>query len=243
MPKARKQEELRWLQIAQLKCAAFPRSLPEVNEGPDFLFRESQLGIEVTEYILGQSPEGSLIRRREKIRESLVRTAQSRFETTCKERLQVSIFWSSEALPSKAESKQFVERTVQIVTGLLQQGSECWRPNFSQIDDIKFGKHIGQICIYRLHRSESFWDSVEAGAIGNDVNRVQILICQKDAKVTEYRSKCLSIWLLIVADDKHLSSVFSPDEDFPNATFRTLFDRVFILDSFANEVIELNVSI
>ena len=71
--------------------------------------------------------------------------------------------------------------------------------------------------------------------------RVQTVISQKDQKVSEYRKKCRNLWLLIVADNNHLSSIFSPDDDFDHAIFQTLFDRIFILDVFGNLVREVRV--
>jgi hypothetical protein len=84
--------------------------------------------------------------------------------------------------------------------------------------------------------------AAEAGAIGHDVERVQTLLSQKDGRVMEYRKKCRFVWLLIVTENNHLSSMFSPDEDFAEATFRTLFDRAFILDEFKGQVLEIPIS-
>ena len=144
--------------------------------------------------------------------------------------------------PSKAESGFIVRGIVQTVTKLLALGRDCWRPDFTQADEIKLGQHTGQICLYRLKRSPSYWSCDEAGAIGGDANRVQTVLRQKDPKASVYRKKCRFLWLLIVADNKHLSSIFSPDDDFTNAIFQSSFDRVFILDVFKEQVVEISVS-
>ena len=243
MPKVDKQQELKWLRSAQEKCAAFPRTSPDPNdEKPDFLFPAEDLGIEVVRYVQGQCSSGSSIRKRESIHQKLVKEAQKRFEAASGERLEVHIFWSAEVTPEEAKFEYLIKSIVQIVATLLAQGRDCWRPDLTRIEEIKLGQHLGQIWIYRLKRTQSYWICDEAGAIGHDVERVQALISQKDGRVMEYRKKCRLVWLLIVAENNHLSSIFSPDEDFAEARFQTLFDRVFLLDEFKGQVLEIPVS-
>jgi hypothetical protein len=243
MPKVDKQQELKWLRSAQKKCAVFPRACPDANdEKPDFLFPEEDLGIEVVRYIQGQCSSGSPTRKRESIHQKLVTAAQKRFEAANDEQLEVHVFWSAEVPPKEAKFEYLIKSIVQIVTTLLAQGRDCWHPDLTRIDEIKLGQHLGQICIYQLKRTQGYWICDEAGAIGPDVERVQMLISQKDGRVLEYRTKCRFVWLLIVAENNHLSSIFSPEEDFAKATFRSLFDRVFLLDEFKNQVLEIPVS-
>ncbi len=241
MQKSSKEQELRWLRSCQEKCLAFPRSEPMESETPDFIFQEADLGVEITEYIQDQGAKGSPVRQRESFQDNIVKEAQRHFEATHKEQLHVSVFWPPSMQHVKPESEFLIRGIVQTVTMLLAQGRGCWRPDLTQVDEIKLGQYIGQICLYRLNRSPSYWSCNEAGAIGHDVIRVQTVISHKDQKVSEYRKKCRHLWLLIVADNKHLSSIFSPDEDFDSATFQTSFDRVFILDVFGNRVLEVRV--
>jgi hypothetical protein len=50
-----KEKELNWLVDFQEKCLDCPRSIPDQRKSPpDLVFREHDLGIEVTQYLLGQ---------------------------------------------------------------------------------------------------------------------------------------------------------------------------------------------
>jgi hypothetical protein len=53
---AQKAKELNWLLAFREKCPNCPRSIPDQPKGPapDFIFSESDLGIEITEYLLGK---------------------------------------------------------------------------------------------------------------------------------------------------------------------------------------------
>src|SRR6185436_5799112 len=123
--------------------------------------------------------------------------------------IHVSVFWVSSTTLSKAESKFVVEGILHVVTALLKQAGNCWRPNLSQVNEIKLGTLIGQICVDRWRRDRSYRHCDQVGAIGHDLERVQTAIRQKDVKVGDYRMKCRFVWLLIVADTKYLSSIFS----------------------------------
>jgi len=72
---AQKKREFGWLLAFQEKCPDCPRSIPDQPNppAPDFLFPQSCLGIEVTEYSLGQGKQGSHPRRLESVRRKIVR--------------------------------------------------------------------------------------------------------------------------------------------------------------------------
>jgi len=210
---SKKQREFRWLRLCQEKCLVFPQGEPlsYEDERPDFRFAQGSLGIEITDYIQDQDKRGSLVRELEMIQERIVKEAQTSFENERNEQIQVSVFWVSNVKPTKSDRKMLVHGIVQTVTRLISQGRDCWWPDWSRPDEGALGKHIGQIGIYCLKRSKSFWGCDEAGPLGGDVNRVQAALREKECKVAEYRKRCRNIWLVIVADGQHISSAFSPN--------------------------------
>src|SRR5262245_29584314 len=92
-----KEKELNWLFAFQENCPDCPRSIPDQpNEpAPDLIFSESDLGIEVTEYLLGQGKAGSHPRRLESVRRRIVQTAQSEYEKNMSHCLRVLVIWAT----------------------------------------------------------------------------------------------------------------------------------------------------
>jgi hypothetical protein len=240
---AEKSDELRWLLSFQEKCPAYPRSPPiqPQEPAPDILFPEAELGVEITRYYLGQGKKGSPLRKLESDQEGIIQAAQRRFEALRNDQLQVSVGWIPGVESAKTDRDFLVGGIVQVVVKLLAQGQNCWQPDWTQPDEAALGKHFAKVWVDRLKRDPSFWVCIEAGSLGDDVHRVRVVLDEKESKVIEYRKRCRYIWLLIVAEGRHISSTFSPDEDFEPATFRTSFDHVFILDVFRNLVREVRV--
>ena len=114
---AQKKKELSWFLIFQEQCLDCPRSIPDQPKGPapDLIFSESGLGIEVTEYLLGQGKDGSHSRRLERVRQRVVREAQSEYERNIPLCLQVSVIWATMDCPTKREEKAISQALARLV--------------------------------------------------------------------------------------------------------------------------------
>lgn len=106
-PQSKKSRELERLLAFQKICLECPRSKPSQPKppAPDIIFDECNLGIEITEYSLGQSKDGSLPRRLESVRQRITCAAQIKYELTSKHWIQVSIMWANERCPAKKRRK------------------------------------------------------------------------------------------------------------------------------------------
>jgi hypothetical protein len=241
--KKQKEQELKWFKSCREKCEAFPQETPEQRSdpAPDIVLPKAGIGVEITGYFQGQGKSGSPLRELESIQESIVKEAQAAFDVMRNERLHVGVFWVSKVKPTETERNIVVQRIVEIVTALVIQNTNCWRPHWTQSNEAVIWNHLGEIWINREPQNHSYWGCDWAGTMGDDVNRVQAVLCEKECKVAKYRKECRHIWLLIVAEGRSISSTFMPHEDFEQATFRTSFDRVFILDVFRNLVHEIRV--
>ena len=93
----KKAKELERLLAFQNACPACPRSTLDqrVPPAPDGYFPEARLGIEVTEYSLGQGRNGSLPRQQETVHQRIAKEAQSLYEAKLSRHLQVSVLWTS----------------------------------------------------------------------------------------------------------------------------------------------------
>jgi hypothetical protein len=237
-----KAKELKWFNAARAVCSIFPSSEPEQPEppAPDIRFPHLRLGIEITEYLTKQNG-GSPRKRLEGQRHKIVDEAKRLFETICDARLFVSISWTSRRMLSADLKDAVVREIVRVVRNLLTQGEQTWRPNWLKSEDQVLGMHIGDISVNRPTRGPNNWVLFDAGMVGGDIERVQATISGKEPRLAKYRTSCINVWLLIVADIA-ISTYFSPDADFDTAVFTSDFDRVLMFDIFKNQVRELRLA-
>ncbi len=244
-PKAKRQKEneLRWLRIAQEKCPTFPRSNPEPAKppAPDIIFRDQDLGVEVTRFFHDRVQGGSSpLRALESERRRIVNLAKLAFEESSNERLFVIVMWTPDLRLSKHDQKALVPGIASVVRRLVARSAPSWVPDWSQAEEVVLGSRIGRIWVDRRSDGPSHWCSPEGGSPGTSAIGVREAIRGKEAKVNEYRRWCQELWLLIVAEP-HFSSMFERDEEFDRAVFQTSFDRVFILDAVRGCVHELRI--
>jgi hypothetical protein len=126
---AQKAKELNWLLAFREKCPDCPRSIPHQPNppAPDLIFPESDVGIEVIEYLLGQGKDGSHSRRLESVRGRIVRDAQLEYERKFNHCLQVSVIWATANCPTKREEKTLSQRLARLVAMRTSSSGRSWR--------------------------------------------------------------------------------------------------------------------
>lgn len=235
--RAIKEKELKWFKTCQSLCSLFPTGEPEQNPShsrkPDIVFQDAGLGIEITEY-LHKHEGGSPLRRSEVLRDRILEEAKKAFERESNDQVVVSVSWDPHQKFSPRTKSNVAEQIARTVIVMLANGVNWWMPDWTTTEGKSLGRHVGHIEIWP-RGDQSAWTSTESGTGGGDVCRVQEIIRGKEALVSKYRETCTNVWLLIVAEG-HLSTFFSPDEDFPNAVFDASFDQVFLFDAFRNQV-------
>lgn len=230
---AQKKREFDWLLAFQEKCPDCPRSIPDQPNppAPDFIFPERRLGIEVTEYLLGQCKEGSHPRQLESVRRRIAREAQSEYESHIKHCLQVTIIWATEDCPTKREEKSIAQALAQLVAARTSENRKIWRIEWDEFKSPILQRYVQQVSICLLcERGQSCWSSAAAFWLWEAEKRVQVTLDGKEPKVREYRNFCRELWLLIVADGSWLSSSFFLDQSPAQAELNSSFDRVYVLD-------------
>ena len=240
---AQKKKELSWLLIFQEQCLDCPRSIPDQPEGPapDLIFSESGLGIEVTEYLLGQGKHGSHSHRLERVRQRVVREAQSEYERNSPLCLEVRVIWATMDCPTKREEKAISQALARLVASQTSDSGKLWRISWEQFDELVLQKYVAEVSIYPGEIGQSGWSSVPVFWLWEAKKRVQVALDEKESKISAYRKFCRELWLLIVADNSWLSSKFFPNHDFANATFHSSFDRAFLLDASSASVYKVKI--
>ena len=112
-PSDKKATELVRLLAFQAACHDCPQSTLTQPDppAPDGLFPDAKLGIEITEYSLGQRKDGSLPRQQETVRRRIIERAQELYGAELTRHLQVSVLWTIfTACPTRTEEEQSAQR-------------------------------------------------------------------------------------------------------------------------------------
>jgi len=239
---AKKEKELKSLLGFQQSCSACPRSTPIQPEppAPDILFSDCGLGIEITEYSLGQGKNGSRPRQHETVHQRIAEAAQTEYESSLKNHLQVSILWTIfTACPTVREEKSIAQAIAQMVAAKTSTRLEICRVDWDEFDAPLIQKYGIELSIFPIAGAgSSCWSSMACFSFPKEASRIQAALDEKESKVSEYRKTCQSVWLLIIADRNFFSSTFSFEPNLLQMTFHSSFDRVFLLDEPQNSIYE-----
>jgi hypothetical protein len=240
----KKKNEFRWFQMFQRISPGCPQGKPlhRKRQKPDIIFPKLALGIEITEYILGQGRKGSPLRRLETVRRKIVRDAQAGYERHGTRRLQVTVIWANLDCPSKCEEDQLARAITRLLLSLDWQQRRIWHVDWEHFVEPILQKYVQEVSAYSLDANESCWGSSAVAWLSGAKERLQRALEQKESKVVQYRQFCREIWLLIVASRGWLSSMYFDDAaEALNGTFASSFDRAFLLDERTATVSELSL--
>jgi hypothetical protein len=230
----KKKEKERRILEEFIKCySGFPEGEIEGSEAPDFLVRAPTqvVGIELVEFVRGQSNRGSLIRQAESSREELIKQARKEYARRNKTPLQVSFFWCGESPLEKKSIPNLAKAIADIVDKYCSYGEIKLK---EQLENTPLEGILDSIVIRRLHglqRNE--WISPEAGWVGIEPQELQNIISSKQKNMRRYLAKCNTVWLVIYAEGSHISStvVLSDIEKIAKQhQFISHFQRVVFFD-------------
>ena len=141
-----------------------------------------------------------------------------------------------------AVEKAISQKLARLVAMQTSGSGRLWRISWEQFDEPTLEKYVAEVSIYLVGgRGQSRWFSGTALWLWEAEPRVKAALDEKEPKASKYRKYCRELWLLIVADKLWLSSKFFPDQNFAKATFRSSFDRAFLLDEASSLVYELRI--
>ena len=237
--------ELRRLLVFQNACPDCPRSplTQPVPPAPDGYFADCKLGIEITEYSLQQGKHGSLPRQQETVHQRIAQEAQSLFEPKLSRPLQVNILWTIfTRCPAVREEGPIAQAIAQqVYDNTLFQSANC-RVSWKDINDPLFTKYGIEISICPICGvGKSCWSSMACFSFPPEGTRIQMVLDDKESRVSGYRQSCNRVWLLIVADRNFFSSQFTPNLSLSQIRFTSSFDRAFLLKEPQNQIYEFQI--
>jgi hypothetical protein len=242
----KKVRELERLLAFQNACPECPRSAPTqpAPPAPDGFFTAEKLGIEITEYSLGQGKAGSLPRQQETVHQRIVHAAQSLYEAKLTRHLQVNILWTIfTSCPALWEEQQIAQEIARHVLENTLDRLQICRVSWEDINDPLFTKYGIEISVCPIEGAgNSCWSSMACFGFPPEATRIQNVLDEKKSKVIEYRKTCGEIWLLIVASREFFSSQFTPDSRLAQMRFTSSFDRVFLLEEPQNTIHEFQIA-
>jgi hypothetical protein len=242
-----KRKELGWFLSFQEKFSECPGSNPEQlpPPAPDLFFKDNNLGIEITQYLLKQGKDGSLPCRLENVREAILRMARSLYEARFGGCILVSVRWANDICPEKRDYHELARAISQAVATREYVDRYC-SVEWEDCTHPLFQKYIDGISVAPIPGGdESCWVNPMGlcfGTIEYMVQSFQELLDKKRPSIPEYRKTCARVWLLIVADRRRFSASISAHEPLLKATFRSEFERVLVLDEHSNRVLELRIT-
>lgn len=241
----KKAKELERLVAFQNTCVDCPRSALTQPEppAPDGFFAEHNLGIEITEYSLGQGKGGSLPRQQESVHQRITERAKVLYEATLTRHLQVSVLWTIfNSCPLLREENEIARMISGYVFENTSAQLEMCHLSWEELNEPLFTKYGIEMTIYPIPGvGKSCWSSSACYLFPPEATRIQSVLDEKESRIVEYRKKCDSVWLLIVANGAFFSSQFTLDSRLKKAAFETSFDRVFLLEEPQNTVHEFYV--
>jgi len=244
MPAKKKRERL-LLEELRSVYSGFPAGRIEEFEGPDFLvYTEGGeiVGVELVDYVRGQSEKGSANRRDEQLRQRVVGEAKARLEEEILVALEVHFIWHPHRCLDRNSVTSLAVQVAEVVKRNIPLNvlgtATVHADQFAELSR----KHLHSLHLVRLRdTSLTLWSSVEGGWTEVSTGEIQSLVASKNERVGSYRQNCNKIWLLIVADGRHISSCVDLHTDVYAYPFETGFDEVIFWDRLRRSSVALHI--
>ena len=211
------------------------------SESPDFLVATSEgvIGIEVTKIHHANEP-----RQQESECRSLVDAACRLYVNESTIPLEVKFHFGSSTQFNKRNREKFARILANLViTNIPRPDSRISLDNNWENPGF-FPYKIAGLSIIRLSAlPKNFWSVPSAGFFQEDfAPKIEAIIATKEHAIRTYETDCIEAWLLIAAEGNSASTFFDPSKKTLQHSYRSSFDRIFLIEAFRRKVWELNVS-
>jgi hypothetical protein len=237
-----KARERRFVELFKGAYESFPAGTildDENQERPDIVVVTSKgkIGIEIT------ALHNDKLKRAESECEKAVLESQLIYETYNLPKLRVSVHIGGSNSFKRKSRSEFANTIAELVKTNFPptDGRVTLKNNFK--DRAKFPYEIETIFIWRdSWREENLWTAPSAGLVRKDfVDELQSVISEKDSKLCSYASDCKEQWLLVIAEMGSPSTFFNPSEKTTNHSYKSSFNKIFLLESLTAKLFELKL--
>lgn len=225
--------------------SSFPLGTIEKSEEPDFvvLTPERRVGIELTD-LYRETPEGAVPQQaQESLRDRIAKTAGRKYAELGLPPLHVSVHFNPQHMPLKQDVERISTMIANLVAKNVPPPGSSFREDYDWVNRDYFPEEVIHVGAWNLpgadapfftSPSASFVPSLEPG----DIERALDL---KEPKLARYRQRCDELWLLVSCDGGQLSTFFEHEDDVVERTYRSGFNRAFLLRHVAGKLHELRL--
>jgi len=238
----KKIKEKIYLEEIKRHFSDFPEGEVIAQESPDFviLSDSGKIGIELVEFIRGQNQGGQNLRKIEQDREKILKIAQSKFESRNQVPLYVNTFWTFRKPLNRKEIDLLANSLVEIIEEQMPKEIHGHvMIGYEYLMNTNLYGYCHSIWCYR-QTEKSRWVFPEAGFVGLSTEEIDNLIERKTKKLPGYSKNCDKVWLIIVCEGNHISSIVDPDYVITQK-FETKFDKLLLYVRDDNVVYDLQL--
>lgn len=223
----------------------FPAGKIIDSESPDFLIEQStkHIGIEIVDFIRGQNKGESTDRRNEVLWQKIADEARKKFEAKFDTPLSVHFFWNNRYILRQSEISQLADCAVSLIERRIPEKLfESVRIGYEELDNSFLEKVCHSIKILRVrNEKQSLWSFISSGWTEVQTNEIQYLLDSKNEKVSDYLQSCDTVWLIIVADGRYISSNIDITSASISHVYKSSFEKVFVYDRISKRVFPLRL--
>lgn len=232
-----KERERRAVERFRELYAGFPPAEPEDCPEPlDFIVRQPPrpcIGIEVTDFVIGDRAEGSQLNAYQRLASTIAEAAQDAHRALNAPPVIAAIKFQRSLVCRSRDMRRFAEVIAAQVADLARTSGA----GELHASDSRLPEGVDYVTVRTGASENSHFLVTEAQWYGTllpaDIDDV---IASKEGKLQVYRLKCPQAWLLIVVDAFKLSGMVEPAPELATASYPTGFDAVFLLYDFARVI-------
>jgi len=212
---------------------------------PDFLVTNGAgcLGIEVTELHRTHTGEGRQLQADQSMRQRVIERAREIYDRSGYPPVHASVFFNKRYPVQKQRVEELANFVVNLVVRNTPSLGTRRHEKYRGENRDYFPEDLHIVSVNRFpNMTQSFFGAPGAtwvpGLAPEDIERT---LNKKERKYNAYLQHCDSAWLLINCDARSMSTWFNFNLEAVSGTFRSSFERVFLLRHFASQLHELRL--
>ncbi|MEO9871392.1 hypothetical protein [Ekhidna sp.] len=245
-PLRRPQKEKEWMLFQRLNellnLRASNISQPKPPQ-PDILatINNKHVGIEISELYSDnrEQSKGSRLARNQSIREKVLELAIRRVEQTIDFHFELHVsFDRNEILDSEIQPLSI--EIAKIIISKLSNVTSTDEWIIIKHDNLNYNINLSRIYIYVSNKlSRHYYSPVAAGQVPHlSEQNIKTAIANKEPKISKYSEHCDEVWLLLV-ELGGIASAFDNVTEATRTMYQSEFNRICLLRSFYDEVLEI----
>lgn len=230
----------KFIELIRIKTSNVEQPSPP---NPDITFEtdEKKIGVEISEIYSDKigKVKGSQLRQHESLREKVLELAIRQVEKSIPWPFELHVTYNNKDITNE-EVKPLAQTIAYIVLEQLDNVKPTSEFKIIKYDNTDYKINLNKISIY-VHENldKHYYMPVAAGRVPHlKTNNLVNAIAKKERKIEGYTMNCDLVWLLLI-ELGSLASSFDDVEKALNKIYQSNFDRIFLLRTMRNELLEV----